>query len=623
MSGTQQNTRVSLRNLGLRGRLLLAFFGISAFAVFAAVAAMSSFFAVGGALDLIAEKRVPPALDALEISRQAERIVAGAPALLAAKTMDQRETQSQSILVQVERLETLLSDLRSTTVDADALEELETAAKKLRDNLDAVDTLVAGNLALGARKKELIREAIAANNAIQRLLTPWVQVTESRIQQLRGVIDDGTAPSEHSGALVDHIGANDARERLQQAQLEASMISDKLLQAASAEQPDQLTVAEFRLRRRVEGLAKLTSGFDEKLQALMTVQLDAFGGLVEGEQSITGLRGEELALQQAGRDLLGQNVELVAQLTVAVDDLVGSAKGDIATARADARSVQRFSTGLLIAIVVLSLGSSILIVWLYVGRNVVARITALSRSMLAIAEGDLHTDLPAAAGDEVGQMAQALHVFRDAAVVRGVFGKYVPKGVAEAIIANRGSLEPVQTMATILYSDLESFTGMAEGMSPREVVAMLNEYFPAVIEPINRHGGIVNQFQGDAMLVTFNVPIEDPHHADQAVRAAREIQEVVGGRNFLGRSLRTRIGITTGTVIAGNVGSGDRMNYTVHGDAVNLAARLEQLNKEYGTQVLVSAVTVSLLADSYPLEPIGEVDIRGKNRSVAVFKLAV
>ncbi|NIP90031.1 MAG: adenylate/guanylate cyclase domain-containing protein, partial [Gammaproteobacteria bacterium] len=175
----------------------------------------------------------------------------------------------------------------------------------------------------------------------------------------------------------------------------------------------------------------------------------------------------------------------------------------------------------------------------------------------------------------------------------------------------------------ILYSDLESFTGLAEGMSPREVVAMLNEYFPAVIEPINRHGGIVNQFQGDAMLVTFNVPVEDPHHADQAVRAAREIQEIVGGRTFAGRSLRTRIGITTGTVIAGNVGSGDRMNYTVHGDAVNLAARLEQLNKEHGTQVLVSGATTSLLADSYPLEPIGEVDIRGKNKSVAVFKLAV
>ena len=125
------------------------------------------------------------------------------------------------------------------------------------------------------------------------------------------------------------------------------------------------------------------------------------------------------------------------------------------------------------------------------------------------------------------------------------------------------------------------------------------------------------------MLVTFNVPVEDPRHGDQAVMAAREIQQVVKCRTFAGVSLRTRIGINTGTVIAGNIGSGDRINYTVHGDAVNLAARLEQLNKDYGTLVLVSGSTVSLLTDTYPLEPIGEVPIRGKNEPVEIFKLAI
>ena len=212
---------------------------------------------------------------------------------------------------------------------------------------------------------------------------------------------------------------------------------------------------------------------------------------------------------------------------------------------------------------------------------------------------------------------------RQLAIIREVFGKYVPEGVAEAIVAGKGSLEPIQTTATVLYSDLENFTSIVEGMTPEQVVRMLNEYFPAVIEPINRHGGVVNQFQGDAMLVTFNVPVEDPRHGDQAVMAAREIQQVVKCRTFAGVSLRTRIGINTGTVIAGNIGSGDRINYTVHGDAVNLAARLEQLNKDYGTLVLVSGSTVSLLTDTYPLEPIGEVPIRGKNEPVEIFKLAI
>ena len=164
---------------------------------------------------------------------------------------------------------------------------------------------------------------------------------------------------------------------------------------------------------------------------------------------------------------------------------------------------------------------------------------------------------------------------------------------------------------------------IVEDMPPVQVVQMLNEYFPAVIEPINRHGGVVNQFQGDAMLVTFNVPVEDPHHADEAVKTACEIQEAAKNRTFAGVSLRTRIGINTGPVIAGNVGSGDRINYTVHGDAVNVAARLEQLNKDHGTLVLVSGSTVSLLTGTYPLESIGEAIIRGKHESVELFKLAI
>ena len=213
-------------------------------------------------------------------------------------------------------------------------------------------------------------------------------------------------------------------------------------------------------------------------------------------------------------------------------------------------------------------------------------------------------------------------VSRQLTIIREVFGKYVPENVVEAIVSGKGHLEPIQTTATILYSDLEAFTSIVEDMPPIQVVQMLNEYFPAVIEPINRHGGVVNQFQGDAMLVTFNVPVEDPHHADEAVKAACEIQEVVKNRTFAGVSLRTRIGINTGPVIAGNVGSGDRINYTVHGDAVNVAARLEQLNKDHGTVVLVSGSTVSLLTGTYPLESIGEVKIRGKHESVELFKLA-
>jgi GAF domain-containing protein len=116
--------------------------------------------------------------------------------------------------------------------------------------------------------------------------------------------------------------------------------------------------------------------------------------------------------------------------------------------------------------------------------------------------------------------------------LREIFGRYVPRGVAEAIVAGRGSLRPTQTLATILYSDIEGFTSIVERMQPGRLIDMLNEYFPTLLEPIERNGGIVNQFLGDAMLVTFNIPIADPQHAEKAVRTADEIQRVVQGRTF-------------------------------------------------------------------------------------------
>ena len=211
---------------------------------------------------------------------------------------------------------------------------------------------------------------------------------------------------------------------------------------------------------------------------------------------------------------------------------------------------------------------------------------------------------------------------RQLRVIRSVFGKYVPESVVDSIIAGEGTIEPMHSMATILYTDIADFTRICESMSPERVAEMLNAYFGAVIEIITRHGGIVNQLQGDAMLVTFNIPIADPQHADRALQTAIDIQQTVTRQQFAGVTLETRIGINSGKVFAGNVGTGSRMNYTVHGDAVNLAARLERLNKDYGTRVLVSADCVALLSASSALEAMGSVAIRGKSAEVDIFRLS-
>lgn len=210
---------------------------------------------------------------------------------------------------------------------------------------------------------------------------------------------------------------------------------------------------------------------------------------------------------------------------------------------------------------------------------------------------------------------------RQLRLIREVFGRYVPDRVIDALLNQQGGLEPIQTEATILFTDIADFTRIVESQSAQDVASMLNAYFSAMIEPIVESGGTVNQFQGDAMLVTYNVPVAHDDHADRAVTTALRLRDIASTQLFNGQSLRTRIGVNTGVVMAGNVGSGTRVNYTVHGHAVNLAARLESMNKNCGTEVLISQSTVDCLQHSHPLTSVGEVELAGVTDSVSVYTL--
>jgi len=199
-----------------------------------------------------------------------------------------------------------------------------------------------------------------------------------------------------------------------------------------------------------------------------------------------------------------------------------------------------------------------------------------------------------------------------------VFGRYVPKAIANALISDRGLLEPVEGTATVLFIDVAGFTKMTEASGPRRVVGALNEFFDQATETINRYDGVVTQFIGDAIMATFNLPAEDPDHAAKAVCAALDIVDLAANRSFAGQRLAVRAGIATGSVIAGSVGGGGRQSYSLYGDTVNLSARLEALNKEHGIRVLIDAATVARLGD-VSLQEIGRVEVRGFSEPAAVF----
>lgn len=233
-----------------------------------------------------------------------------------------------------------------------------------------------------------------------------------------------------------------------------------------------------------------------------------------------------------------------------------------------------------------------------------------------------------------GVLALALHRARNLLVESVIEGsaardlsRFVPEEVAHKVIhseegATTGKGEVSE--CTILFTDIEGFTSISETVEPEQLIEALNRYFTLIAEPINRYGGVISQFQGDAVLATFNVPKPDADHAGNAIRAALDIQQALDGVEFGdGIPFNTRVGINTGRVVGGLVGSGDRVGYTVHGDNVNLTARLEQLNKDYGTRIIVSDRTLTQIPEGlFAFEPLGEVSVRGLNQPIKIYTVS-
>ena len=204
--------------------------------------------------------------------------------------------------------------------------------------------------------------------------------------------------------------------------------------------------------------------------------------------------------------------------------------------------------------------------------------------------------------------------------------RFVP---AEVASLTRTSDEGVQLgfgeerEASVLFLDLEGFTTLSERLEPQRLVSTLNEFYAAVAEPLTRYDGAIVQFQGDAVLATFNAPRLNPDHAANAVRAALEIQAMLGTRTFGGGlTLRARIGINTGVVTHGLIGTPDRLGYTVIGDEVNVAARLEALNKNYGTSIIVSGDTHDRAGpEQFACTLLDEANVRGRSKPTRIYKV--
>jgi class 3 adenylate cyclase len=270
--------------------------------------------------------------------------------------------------------------------------------------------------------------------------------------------------------------------------------------------------------------------------------------------------------------------------------------------------------------------------------NLVRPLRRLLKGAIAVQEGSLDTELPVTSRDEIGDLTRAFNTMvrelRSKARVRETFGKYLDPRIVESLIERPELLatKGERRVMTVCFSDMKDFTSLSEGVTPVALVNVINRYLATMSEPIRRSGGIIDKYIGDAIMAFWGPPFTT---ADEQARLACEatlgqlallpnfrqsLPEVLGIKRHVPK-VDMRIGIASGDVVVGNIGSDLSMSYTVMGDAVNVASRLENVNKVYGTHLLVNAMTRDMAKDAYEFREIDSILVVGKEEPEQIFEV--
>ncbi len=296
---------------------------------------------------------------------------------------------------------------------------------------------------------------------------------------------------------------------------------------------------------------------------------------------------------------------------------------ELAPARQLERTVLQISLAALVAATLVAFG---------IARGVSRPVQQLAQHTKLVAAGDYTQRIELPRADELGQLATAFNQMtaglaeRDR--VRNLLGMVVSPEIATQLLHSDLKLGGEEREVTILFCDLRDFTSFSEKMAPAEVLSLLNRYLDRMSTLIERQGGVIDKYIGDAIMALFGAPVAAPDAPARAVAAARDMARALESLNAELRNegkpaLAFGIGINTARVVAGNMGSKTRLNYTVIGDGVNLASRLEGLTKDpaYGTPIIVSEATLAGITPRPFARELGEVKVKGKAEAVKIFAL--
>jgi len=323
---------------------------------------------------------------------------------------------------------------------------------------------------------------------------------------------------------------------------------------------------------------------------------DAHGMWVSAWAPLRAEDGSVVGILQADRDVAAMMLELTSH------------------------SLWRALYGLAGVLVALIAGS-------FLARNIARPVAHLAEAARQVGSGHLDVDIPDHRADEVGDLARAVNRMavglRERERLRDMFGKYMATQVIHELLErNELDLDGELREVTVVLSDIRGYTALTEELGAAEVVELLNEYFSILVDVIIEHDGVIDKFMGDAMLCWFGAPVPQEDHAERAVVAARAILERTARWNQARvdagkKAVATGIGIATGKVVVGNIGSPHRLEYTAIGDAVNLASRL--CSKADAGQIVVSDSVLSQ-SGAAGFEPMGPIDVKGIREPVTVHK---
>ena len=280
-----------------------------------------------------------------------------------------------------------------------------------------------------------------------------------------------------------------------------------------------------------------------------------------------------------------------------------------------------------IYITVILLVISMMLVYIF-SKTLTNPIKKLVEASVKISSGFYRLKLKPSSNDEIGDLTESFikmgKGLEEREKMKEAFGKFVNKEIAELALKGELKLGGERKEAAIFFSDIRSFTAISEELDPEEVVEFLNEYMTAMVNCVTKTNGVVDKFIGDAVMAVWGTPVSHGNDTENAVNGALMMRQALikfnkkrGGPKK--PIIKIGCGINTGPVVAGQIGSHDRMEYTVIGDTVNLASRVESLNKAFGTDILISENSYQLVKDIFKVQPMKKITVKGKKKPQQIY----